>query len=91
MARETKDEAVAPFNSAVINENDMKSLWKFSKQIRKEILSKNWESAETFDKYELLKILCMFLKWVLIGPHNSDRDNNIKHWTLTILLSRITK
>ena len=41
MAKETQQEAVATFNSAAINENDMKSLWKLSKQIRKEILSKH--------------------------------------------------
>ena len=41
MAKETQQEAVATFNSAALNENDMKSLWKLLKQIRKEILSKN--------------------------------------------------
>ena len=74
MTRETQQEAVATFNSAAINENDMKSLLKLSKQIRKEILSENWEFAGTFDKYKSSKILCTFVKWVLIGPHNSDRD-----------------
>ena len=42
MTRETQQEAVATFNSAAINENDLKFLWKLLKQIRKEILSKNW-------------------------------------------------
>ena len=42
MARETQQEAVATFNSTAINENDPKFLWKLLKQIRKEILSKNW-------------------------------------------------
>ena len=41
MAKENQQEAVATFNSAALNENDMKSLWKLLKQIRKEILSKN--------------------------------------------------
>ena len=41
MTRETQQEAVVTFSSTAINENDMKSLWKISKQIRKEILSKN--------------------------------------------------
>ena len=44
MTRETQQKAVATFNSAAINENDMKSFWKLSKQIRKEILSKNWRN-----------------------------------------------
>ena len=52
MARETQKEVVATFNSAVINEDDMKYLWKLSKQIRKEILSRNWEFTGTFDKYK---------------------------------------
>ena len=73
-ARETQKEVVATFNSAVINEGDMKYLWKLSKQIRKEILSRNWEFTGTFDKYKPSKILCTFLKWVLIGPHNLHRD-----------------
>ena len=73
MTRGTQQNAVATFNSAAINENDMKSLWKLSKQIRKEILSKKWEFAGTFDKYKPSKRLCMFLKWVLIGRHISDR------------------
>ena len=42
MTRETQQEVVATFNSAAINENDLKFLWKLLKQIRKEILSKNW-------------------------------------------------
>ena len=42
MTRETQQEAVATFNSAAINENDLKFLWKLLKQIMKEILSKNW-------------------------------------------------
>ena len=73
MTRETQQEAVATLNSAAINENDMKSLLKLSRQIRKEILSENWEFAGT-DKYKSSKILFTFVKWVLIGPHNSDRD-----------------
>ena len=89
MTRETQQEAVATFNSAAINENDMKSLWKLSKQIRKEILSKNWEFAGTFEKYKQSKILCMFLKWMLIGPHNSDRDRTTHVETVVEVAAQI--
>ena len=41
LTRETQQEAVVTFSSTAIKENDMKSLWKISKQIRKKILSKN--------------------------------------------------
>ena len=74
MTWETQQEAVATLNYAAINENEIKSLWELSKQIRKEIIGKSWEFAGTFDKYKPSKILCTFLKWVLIGPHNLDRD-----------------
>ena len=37
-------------------------------------LNKNWEFTATFDNYKPSKILCTFMKRVLIGPHNSDRD-----------------
>ena len=89
MTRDTQQEAVATFNSAVINENDMKSLWKLLKQIRKEILSKNWRFAGTFDKYKLLKIQCTFLKWVLIGPHNLDRDRTTQMETVVEVAAQI--
>ena len=74
MTWETQQEVVATLNYAAINENEIKSLWKLLKQIRKKIISKIWEFAGTFNKYKPSKIICTFLKWVLIGPHNLDRD-----------------
>ena len=50
----------------------MKSLWKISKQIRKEILAERWEFHGDFESYKPPHLLFTFLKWVLIGPHNSD-------------------
>ena len=64
---------VATLNYAAINENEIKSLWKLLKQIRKKIIiliGICWN----FNKYKPSKIICTFLKWVLIGPHNLDRD-----------------
>ena len=89
MTRETQKEAVATFNSSAINENDMKSLWKLSKQIRKEILSKNWKFAGTFDKYKPLKMICTVLKWVLLGRHNSDRDRTTQVETVVEMAAQI--
>ena len=40
MTSETQNEAITNFNTAV-DENDAKSPWKLSKQIRKEILAQN--------------------------------------------------
>ena len=54
------------------NESDMKSLWKISKQIRKEILAERWEFHGDFESYKPPHLLFTFLKWVLIGRHNSD-------------------
>ena len=54
--------------------SNMKSLWKVSKQIRKEILARNWEFNGNFESYTPPHLLSTFLKWVLIGPHNTDTD-----------------
>ena len=73
MTWETQQEVVATLNYAAINENEIKSLWKLLKQIRKKIIiliGICWN----FNKYKPSKIICTFLKWVLIGPHNLDRD-----------------
>ena len=50
----------------------MKSLWKISKQIRKEIIAERWEFDGDFESYKPPHLLFTFLRWVLIGPHNSN-------------------
>ena len=72
----TQNEALANFNTAA-DENDEKSLWKLSKQIREEILAQNWEFCGSLKLYKLPQLLSTFLKWVLIGPHSYDRGTNI--------------
>ena len=64
-------------------------MWKLLKQIRKEILSKNSEFAGTFDKYKPSKILRIFLKWVLIGPNNLDRDRTTQMETMVEAVAQI--
>ena len=77
MMDKTHVQAVSSFNP---NESDMKSLWKISKQIRKEILAERWEFEGNFESYKPPHLLFASLKWVLIGPHNSDdcRTNQIE-------------
>ena len=69
MMDKTHVQAVLSFNP---NESDMKSLWKISKQIRKEILAERWEFDGDFESYKPPHLLFTFLRWALIGPHNSD-------------------
>ena len=45
--------------------------------------------AGTFDKYKPSKILCTFLKLVLIGPHNLDRDRTTQVETVVEVAARI--
>ena len=67
MIDKTHVQAVSSFNH---NENDMKSLWKISKQILKEILAELWKFDGDFESYKPPHLLFTFLKWVLISPHN---------------------
>ena len=69
MINKTQVEAVSSFRT---DESDMKSLWKISRQIRKEILAEHCEFDCNFESYKPSHLLSTFLKWVLIGPHNSD-------------------
>ena len=80
MMDKTHVQAVSSFNP---NESDMKSLWKISKQIRKEILAERWEFEGNFESYKPPHLLFASLKWALISPHNSDdgRTNQIESIT----------
>ena len=69
MMDKTHVQAVSSFSP---NESDMKSLWKISKQIRKEILAERWKLDGDFESYKPPHLLFTFVKWVLIGPQNSD-------------------
>ena len=69
MISKTQVEAVSSFGT---DESDMKSLWKISRQIRKEILAEPCEFDCNFESYKPSHLLSTFLKWVLTGPHNSN-------------------
>ena len=42
-----------------------------------------------FGKYKPSKILRIFLKWVLIGPHNLDRDRTTQMETMVEAVAQI--
>ena len=86
MKDKTHVQAVSSFNP---NESDMKSLWKISKQIRKEILAERWEFDGDFESYKPPHLLFTFLKWVLIDPHNSDDGRTKQIESITEVTTKV--
>ena len=72
MTNKTQNEVIANFNTAT-DENNIKSKWKLFQQIRKEILAQNWEFSGSVESYKPPQLVTTFLRWVLIGPHSSDK------------------
>ena len=52
MTNLTQAEALNTYIDNEAEEQDFKALWRLSKKIRNDVLSKKWEFDGSFDKYE---------------------------------------
>ena len=59
----TQSEAMKLFEEKVTDENDVKSLRKLAKNVRKEVLSQDWQ----FSSYRIPFLFLIFMKCVIFG------------------------
>ena len=71
-------------------EQDFKALWRLSKKIRNDVLSKKWEFDGSFDKCEPPNFLLTCLKWILLGPHKQESTDLAKRTADIEVLTKTT-
>ena len=77
------DEAVE--NTLKNNSDDMATVFKAAKIIRKEIIeSSEWKFEGSFQNYEQPQILTSLLKWVIAGPKNNIEATSKKEAVIDV-------
>ena len=92
----TQASALNAHMDSIADEIDLRSLLKFAKKIRVEVLEQKWEFEEKFTNYKMPALLSTFMKWVLLGPHTMNSEdgetyqvNNIIKATLQFVSQNI--
>ena len=75
--RSTQSEVNKGICDSTTTNNDIKSMLKVAKNIRKEILSQDWKFTGDLSTYKT-PALPIFWKWVLFGPCVSAENNDTK-------------
>jgi SRSO17 transposase len=55
-------------NDMKTNKEDLQTMWKVSKKIRKELMQQSWKFEGDIKNFAPPTILSTFLKWIIAGP-----------------------
>ena len=66
-------------------------MWEIAKCIIADLLVHKWQFKGNINNYIAPKLLTIFLKWVIVGPHTLDNDRGDRHKHMKDIVGKVTQ